>query len=382
MKRLLKIILPILIIAVGIIVAKQLVNMRQAPHKAVKTQQGILVKAVEVTKSDVPVIVTATGTVQPRRIINITSQVSGKITWISPHFIAGGFFKEGDRLFSLEKDDYELVLEKAGAELAQAELDLAKVESQAVIARQEWQTLYPDTPPSPLAVYEPQIKSAKARIASAQANIRSAQLDLKRTTLYAPFNCRVRTESIDIGQYIHSGSPVAEISGTSIAEVIVYVSPDELQWLTIPGSNAAIIFSGTGKDIQWHGTVVRSLGEVDAQNRMIGVVISVDDPYGLESARPENIPLAEGMFVSVRIKGISLKDAIEIPRAGLRDGSSLWLADSNNQLVIRPVKVLRKTRETVIVGQGLENGDRVIVSGVSGAADGMKLRIVSSELSE
>jgi len=385
-KKLLKIILPILIIAIGVIAAKQLMQMRQAPHKAEKQKQGTLVRVIDVKKADIPVVVAATGTVQSRRVVDITPQVSGKVSWMSPDFIAGGFFREGDRLFSLEKDDYELELEKAGAELALAELDLTKVISQADIARQEWQTLHPDTPPSPLVVFEPQVKSSQAKVTSAKATIRKIQLDLKRTSLLAPFNCRIRSETVDIGQYMRSGSPVAQIAGTSVAEVIVYLSPGELQWLIFPdssisskGSKASITFSGTGKEKIWEGHIVRSLGEIDPQSRMVGIVISVDDPYNLLKHDPFNLPLAEGLFVSVRIKGTPLKETVEIPRSALRDDSSVWVAANNDTLLIRHVTVSRKNRDSVLIHAGLNDGDRVITSGVNGAANGMTLRILSGE---
>jgi RND family efflux transporter MFP subunit len=385
-KTLLKIILPILIIAFGVIVAKQLVQMRRAPHKAEKPKLGTLVRVMEVKKTDVPVIISATGTVQSRRRVDITPQVSGKVIWIDPDFMAGGFFREGDRLFSLEKDDYELDLEKAGAELAQAELDLTKVNSQADIARREWNTLHPDTPPSPLVVFEPQVKSAQARVTSAKATIRRGQLDLKRTTLFAPFNCRIRSENIDIGQYVRSGSSVAQIAGTSVAEAIIHLSPDELQWLTFPktstsseGSKASITFSGTGKEKTWEGHVVRSLGEIDTKSRMVGIVVAVEDPYNLLKHDPFNLPLAEGLFISVNIKGKPLRDTVEIPRSAFRDDSCVWIAAPDNTLLIRQVTASRKSRDAVLISTGLDNGERVITSGVNGAANGMKLRILSGE---
>jgi multidrug efflux pump subunit AcrA (membrane-fusion protein) len=115
---------------------------------------------------------------------------------------------------------------------------------------------------------------------------------------------------------------------------------------------------------------------------MVGVIISVDDPYNLKQHDSKNLPLAEGMFVSARITGKSLKDAVEIPRSALRDGSTVWIADSKNQLLIRPVKLHRKTRDSVIIADGLENGECIITSGVNGAANGMQLRILSPEASQ
>jgi len=77
--------------------------------------------------------------------------------------------------------------------------------------------------------------------------------------------------------------------------------------------------------------------------------------------------------------GKPLKNTVEIPRAALRDGSTVWLVIDDNQLTIQPVTVSRKTRDTVLILAGLNDGQRVITSGVNGAANGMKLRILSEE---
>jgi multidrug resistance efflux pump len=127
--------------------------------------------------------VSATGTVQARQQAELVAQVSGRVTWLADQFVAGGLFKQGAALFRLEDVDYRLAVERAGADLAAAELALATVRSQARVAREEWQRLQVGAgeKPNPLVLYEPQLKNAEARVAAAGAALRQAEIDLQRT---------------------------------------------------------------------------------------------------------------------------------------------------------------------------------------------------------
>jgi multidrug resistance efflux pump len=103
--------------------------------------------------------------------------------------VAGGFFRQGERLFSIEDTDYRLALERAEATRAKAEYELATIESQAEVARVEWERLYEDSgeEPNPLVLYEPQLKNARAALASAGSSVRQAEIDLERTRVRASF---------------------------------------------------------------------------------------------------------------------------------------------------------------------------------------------------
>ena len=76
----------------------------------------------------------------------------------------------------------------------------------------------------------------------------------------------------------------------------------------------------------------------------------------------------------VIIKGKTLKDAFVIPRTAFRDNSTVWTINNENKLTIKKVKALRLEKERVVIGEGIDNGDMIILTNLSGAADGMKLR--------
>jgi RND family efflux transporter MFP subunit len=383
-KRWIKVVLPIIILLAGFIGMRGLVSSRSAPQKEIPENPGALVEVMTVDKEPRQIVVAATGVVQAGQEITLVPQVSGRVTRLPANFVAGGFFRQGDILFEIENDDYLLAVEKAQAALAKAEYELATVEGQARVARAEWEELKPADggAPNPLVLHEPQVKNAQANLLSARASLAQARLDLERTRLVAPFNALVRTKPIDLGQYVRAGSSVGVLVGTDMGEIIVPLPFHETRWLDIPrpgtaerGAPATVRMADGDRQFEWHGRVVRSLGEMDPQGRMLRVAVAVDDPYRLRKNITGDRPdLAVGMFVAVELHGEKLPAVAAVPSRALRDGDTVWLADAEDRLRFRPVTVLRRQREEVLVGDELKEGERIILTNIPGAAEGMKLR--------
>lgn len=386
---LLKIALPIVILLAGFAGMQLLVHSRAAPKKEVKGSRGVLVEVKSVTRENLPVVVMGTGTVGSRQEASITPQVNGRVTYLAPGFVVGGLFRKGDLLFRIEDTDYRLAIERAKAAIAKAEFDLATVEGQARVARVEWERLHlaDKKEPSPLVLYEPQLKNARASVASARAALSQAELDLARTSVYAPFPCLVRSEEIDLGQYVTGGKSVATVAGTNVAEIVVPLPLEEMQWFAIPrkgsngnGSKALVKVAVGDQVLTWKGRVARSLGEVDPRGRMAQVVVAVADPYNLErGGGPKRRDLEIGMFVEVEIIGKTITGVFAVPRSALRDGDTVWTMDDEGKLRVTPVTVVRRGRDTVIVRDGMKEGDMVVLTNISGAAEGMQLRLAEEE---
>lgn len=389
---LLKIALPIVVILAGFAGMQLMVHSRAAPKIEVKESRGVVVEVESVTKENLPVVVRGTGTVGARQEASITPQVSGRVTYLAPGFVVGGLFRKGDLLFRIEDTDYRLAIDRAKAALAKAEFDLATVEGQAHVARIEWERLHlaEKRDPSPLVLYEPQLKNARANVDSAKAALSQAELDLARTSVYAPFTCLVRSEEIDLGQYVTVGNRVATVAGTDAAEVVVPLPLEEMQWITIPrkgaeenGSKALVKLTVGDQVLAWKGRVVRSLGVVDPRGRMAQVVVAVADPYNLgRGGGPERKDLEIGMFVDVEIIGKTLSGVFAVPRSALREGDTVWTMDDEGRLRVTPVTVVRRERDTVVLRDGFQEGDLVVLTNISGAAEGMKLRLAGEETAQ
>ena len=383
-QKAIKILLPLVILAVGIIVMRVLILSRSTPQKTERINPGALVEVVSVVKQDKQLQIYGTGTVQPEQEVTITMQVDGLIDKVAPDFVAGSFFRQGERLFSVEAIDYELALDRAKSSLIKAENEITIIESKATVARQEWQRLKlgDQEEPNPLIVYEPQLQDAKANRAAAIAALKQAELNLQRTRVVAPFNCLVRSEEVGLGKYVRSGNNVAMIASVDAAEIVVPLPLDDLQWINTPsqnpgnkGSLTTVSLKVGDKDYKWQGKVVRSLGEVDPRSRMARLVVRVDDPYGLDDGNTENrMNLELGMFVEVLFAGEVLKGVIEIPRTALRENSSVWVMDSDQKLRVKHVEIARMEKQSALISAGLQEGDMVILTALLGGVDGMKLR--------
>lgn len=387
----LKIALPILILILAVVGMKALISSRQAPPRQPEENRGALVETLVVAKNGYQIEVAATGTVRAGQEITVSPQVSGRVIFLDPRLQAGGFFRQGEKLFEIEGIDYQLALEKARAALAKSELDLSSVESRARVARREWELLKKGDAdlPSPLALYEPQLKEAQANLASARAALSQAEVDLSRTVVTAPFDCVVLSESLGPGQYVRAGNSVAVLADSRLAEIVVPVPLHELAWLEIPrpgsdrqGSPAEVRLAGSAAGALWSGRIDRSLAEVDPQGRMARLVVRIDDPYLQHHRRQAGQPdLAIGSFVEVGFRGSLLKNVVVIPRQALRDNNTVWLMDDDRRLRLRAVEPLRLESQRVVIGAGLNGGERLILTNLSGAADGMKLRPLGEESS-
>ena len=342
-----------------------------------------LVRAMDVEKRDLQLTVRTHGTVVPRAEGLLAPEVSGRILEVSPSLVSGGFFEKDEILAVLDPIDYELAVVRAEAQVAQAEARLDREEAEAEVARAEWEWLGTGEP-SPLLLREPQLAEAKAMVASAEAALQQANHDLRRTKIRAPYSGRVMEMLVDVGEYVNRGAPLARMYATDYAEIRIPIPDEKIAYIDLPlfehtdaeqapGPKAKLRTRFAGKDLEWEGTIVRTEGEIDPKSRMVTAVARVDDPYGRhdDASRP---PLSVGLFLEVEIEGESVSGVVEIPRSAMRGRSTVYVIDDDGRLSFREVEVLKAGVETIVIRSGLEEGDRVCLSALDAATDGMKVR--------
>jgi hypothetical protein len=129
--------------------------------------------------------------------------------------------------------------------------------------------------------------------------------------------------------------------------------------------------------VEWPARFVRLRELIDPVTRTLAFVVSVDKPY--EQAIPgQRPPLVKGTFCEVELRGQPLPEYVVIPRAALHEGH-VYLADAHNRLQRRTVQVLFAQSEFLCIENGLDTGDRVIVSDPTPAIEGMLVEPVEDE---
>ncbi|TVS10650.1 MAG: efflux RND transporter periplasmic adaptor subunit [Wenzhouxiangella sp.] len=385
MKVFLKIVLPAtLMIAISVGVVVLLASQRPAPPEREPTVSAMLVDVISAQPSAGFFSVQAQGTVRPRTETTIASEVSGRLVRVADNFTAGGFFRAGETLAEIDPSDYEAALLQAEAELASARSRLADESARSEQARRDWQRLHgSDREPGELVLRLPQVAGAQAAVQAAEAGVLRARRNLERTRISLPFDGLVRARQADLGQFVSTGTALAVVFAVDVAEVRLPLSDQDLAFLNLPSpgrSDSAepvpVALQGRvgGQQGHWQAHIVRTEGVVDEATRLVYAVAEIADPYGLLGSE-RALPLAMGTFVQAEIRGQVSAGLIELPRAALRDGNTVYLANDDDELEIRTVEVMRTTPQRAYVHNNIHPGDRVITTAIQAPIPGLALRI-------
>lgn len=384
-RGLLQALFAIFIVILGIVGAIVFIKLRKPPQRIEQDVQAPLVKVERLNVRDIPMVVQGHGTVNPKVEVDIVPEVAGKVVYIHPELKVGGLIRGDEKILQIDPRDYELAVRQAEAAVADAKVKLETEQAEAEVARKEWSELHPDTEPtSPLVLREPQIRKAQAMLDSADAQLATAKLRLERTSLSLPFDAMITSESVDLGQYVVTGQPLAKAYGTNAVEIEVPLEDDELAWFDVfENSIFANVDGGSAKrtpakvkadfagaEHTWEGYVVRTAGQVDKTSRMISVFVEVPNPFKVFDGRP---PLLPGVFAEVLIQGKILRSAVAVPRDAIHEGNQIWLVN-DNRLHVQPLDIVRADKDFAYVVSGVRDEANVVVSSLDTVVAGMKVR--------
>ncbi|HET8705619.1 MAG TPA: efflux RND transporter periplasmic adaptor subunit [Pseudomonadales bacterium] len=374
------------LIAAGVIIFLLAEFKPEAPKQKIEAQAP-LVKTREAEIGSVSIPVDSRGLVLPASTVQLVAEVASRVISISPNFANGGFFRKGDVLLSLDRRPYELQLVRAQAGVAEAErlLRMAQADSAGRGVIQGLET-------NDLAKGIPQIRSAQANLEAARAQVAAAELQLSSTQVIAPFSGRVFERKVSVGQTVNQGTALANVYAVDVAEVRLPLNDSQLGLVDLPtqypgeraskGPRALLKTTYAGKEYFWQGEIIRTEGGIDPKNRALYVVARVDEPYMKDPRQPNRPPLTAGMFVEAEIEGRVQDNIVRVPRRAFRSGDRLWLVDESGRLYSKHVEVLHRGADTVYVSGGLNNGERVVVTQMTTAVEGMHVRTISDDESQ
>ncbi len=361
------------------------VLMRTGPETTPeeKSSSAKIVQTLSLDSQTCAVSVSAFGSVIPSRKVVIKPQVSGQVIRQSDAITIGGRVKEGDELVRIDAKDYELALAEERTNLEQARFEREVESGRQVIAQREWNELQSDLDLEEvnrsLVLREPHLRRAEALMDKAANNIEIAELQISRTVIKAPFNAMVVEESVEVGQLLSPSATICELVGTDEFWIQVTMPFSQLKWIQFPdgdkpGAEASVILdTGDGESTEWKGKVIRLLSDLDPLGRMARMVVSVEDPLGLDKKSDRKLPLLLGSYVEVKIDAGHLEDTLRIPREALHEGNQIWVVGADGLLKIIQADILWLEKETVLISNSLEKGEELVVSDLRVALPGMKV---------
>jgi len=384
LRRVLVVLIPILIVLAFALATVFIVKLYDEEKPKERSFNTLSVRGQYAKQGDITLSVETQGEARPRTEIDLVPEVGGKVVYVSPNFIEGGLFKKGETLFRIDDSDFQVAVIRAESGVAQAEQALAREVAEGEIARKDYEELGTGEPTA-LALREPQRQQAEAALQAANAELQSAKLQLKRTYVRAPFNGRVRVKNSDIGQFVSPGFRLGRIFSTDIFEVRLPLSDDDLSKMSLPIAYVAkdkksaplvkLSARVAGKEQIWNARIMRTDSTFDTQTRSLAAIAEVFDPYGAGLSN-NGMPLAPGLFISARIEGITYKDAIILPRDGLRPDDKVYVSTEDGKGAIRDVVVIDSNEERAALASGIEAGELVILSPMEKSRVNMRLKVV------
>ena len=333
------------------------------------------------TPKDFQIQISSNGTTTPLTQTVLTAEVGGEVIYRSKKFSEGSSVIQCEILAKIDDTDLQLQYKNALLQLANAEVQYSLQLAEAEVAKEAWEKIG-DGVASDLTLKKPQLKQAEALLEVAKAQVSSAEKKLNKTEIVAPYAGRIQSVNIDLGTTIIPGQPVGALYTSSEIEVTLAVKDNDLQFLSIPmdgrkldSSEQALVKIKSfykGKNQTWIGRLERVDGVIDPVTRMINLIAVFKNDF-IETDKP-NLPI--GLFVEAQIDGIILKDIFSIPVNAISENNEVYIVNNDSELVSRKLSILKKYSDFVIVKDGLKAGERIVISKLSTASNGIKVNPV------
>lgn len=380
--------LPLIILATLLGVAA--VIRLNPPEATQRTNSGgpqMAVETVTVMPRDYPIMLESYGTIQPRTQSMLVTQVGGQIVEVNPNLRDGGFFEAGDVLVRIDSRDYAADVRIAEATLADARQALSEAEARSDQAREDWERLGNSGAAPDLVQRIPQLEAARARVRSAESALEKVRLDLERTGIRAPFAGRVLRKLVDLGQVVSPNAQLAEIYATDIVEIRLPLRNRDLPYIDLPetfryseetenAGGRVEIRSELAGQATWNARLVRTEGAIDETARQLHVIAQIDDPFA--PAAEGQTPLKIGQYVTARLEGNTVPDALIVPNNTIYQGTYVYVVE-DGVLRRRDIDINWQNDTEAIITAGLRAGDQLVLTPLGQVTSGLRVAIIGED---
>ena len=373
----------LLICALGLAGLGTLVAWKTLPGNA-------QLSTVAVTRGDIESSVTALGTLQPRRYVDVGAQASGQIRKL--HVEPGAQVEEGQLLVEIDPSTQQAKLDAGRYSIDNLKSQLAEQQAQYTLAEQQYKrqkslaaggaTREEDvqTAQAQLKVTQARIDMYRAQILQAQANLRSDEAELGYTRIYAPMSGTVVAVDAREGQTLNAQQQtplILRIAKLSPMTVWAQVSEADIGHVK-PGMNAYFTTLAGGKR-RWNSTVRQILpippkpldpstsssgGGTSSASGSSGKVVLYT--VLLDVDNPDNNLMAE-MTAQVFFVAGQAQNVLTAPLAALEDDGDradqrlVQVVDGNGKVEQRQVRTGLSDRLRVQIVDGLAEGDHLLI---------------------
>jgi RND family efflux transporter MFP subunit len=306
--------------------------------------------------------------------VEVRPQVAGYITGI--YFKEGQHVEKGQKLYSIDEQQYRGAYEQAVAQLNSSKANLSKLQQDAdryeelgkqdAIAQQTVQHAQAD------------LEAGKKQVDAAKANVNAVQVNLRYSTIYAPLSGTIGISLVKIGASVSPGSTLLNTI-SSLDPIAVDVALDERlipfiekasKTNTLISDSIFTIILADQSRYPYPGKILIIDRAVDPQTATIKVRLTFPNPNNI---------LRPGMSVNLKVLNNSGTETILIPyRAVIEQMGEYFVYVVNADTVAqRKVFIGQHIRDMAVVKSGLHENEVIVVDGIQKLKDGSKVKLPS-----
>ncbi|MFP6581797.1 MAG: hypothetical protein VCD00_04505 [Candidatus Hydrogenedentota bacterium] len=415
------------ILAVAYVLFGAIIRSKEPAAQVEIPEQALRVDILEATFRDVPVLIEGLGEMRARDVVQVASEVAGLVTAIHPHLEVGGIIPAGEVLFEIDARDYEALAVQSSASVDQLSNSIRRLTKQYAIDKERLKTfertrglakgefervksLYEkdkvgtqsqvdnaemgfnnandayDQLSQSIDLFPIRIEEAKNALTSSQAMADLAATNLARTKVSVTFDARIKSVTLERGQFVSPGAPILTLADDSLLEITIPLdSRVARKWLKFQDSTGSrgtawfgqiqkvpvtIGWTGDQGKSQWKGTLER-VEKFDQQTRQTAIVARVT---AQDANRPTSgdQPLVEGMFCKIAIPGKTAHNVVEVPLECVsfsRDDEgyrSVFVAktaeDGRFRLDSIRVRESHIAGESIFLSEGIDEGTMIVTT--------------------
>ncbi len=331
--------------------------------------QSVPVTAAMVVEQDMPIILSAAGSVEALASVSVRTRVDGQI--VSVGFKEGDLVSEGQVLFQL---DDRLVR----AQMAQAEANIAKdvasmSDAEAVLSRRETLLLKKITSEASLDTAKAAVGALKASIAAGKAALDVQKTQLDYLAIRAPITARTGSLTAKLGTNVRAADPVALVTLNQIRPIVVSFAMPQTELTVLRdalkrGAKAEVVVPGS-KPLRVSGDLTFVDNQVD---KTTGTVTAKVISANADEALWPGLAVEVDLTVEVKRNMPAVPASAVLPA---QQGMIAWVIGADNKVAPREVTVERIIGQTAFVASGLKAGERVVTDGQLRIATGTTVTV-------
>ncbi|MDL5596918.1 efflux RND transporter periplasmic adaptor subunit [Bacillus subtilis] len=346
---------------------------------------------VQVTRGDIENSVTALGTLQPRRYVDVGAQASGQIQKI--HVEAGDVVKEGQLLVEIDPSTQKAKLDAGRFSIENLKAQLQEQRAQHELAQQKYQrqqklaaggaTREEDvqTARAEVRATQARIDMFQAQIRQAQASLRSDEAELGYTRIYAPMSGTVVAVGAREGQTLNAQQQTPLILRIArLSPMTVWAEVSEADIGHVKPGMTAYFTTLSGGTRRWSSTVRQILpvpprpleqsqgasptsGRSGSERVVLYTVLL--DVENTDNSLMTDMT-AQVFFVSQQAQNTLTVPTAALQRSARADWQSAQVVAANGEIQSREVRIGIRDRLRTQILEGLAEGDHVLSSPATG----------------